>query len=410
MVFNLNSFLISLSTALDCAEQEIMHITTHHSKRCAYMVLRIAQEMGMHHDESFDLCSLALMHDNGITQAFLKQNILNEGSDKNLSLLENLKEHCSIGEDNVKSFPFLTRPKNVILYHHEYLDGSGLYGKKGDEIPLMSQIISLVDDLDINFELLHTTLKNVDEINNFVITRSGKLFHEDIKEAFLRLSTQITFWRDLRDENIISALQDYLPDISVYIEPTELLAITAIFSLIIDAKSEFTAIHSLDLMDKAETISHHYKWDKAKSIKFQMAANLHDLGKLAMPLSILEKTQALSEEEFNTIKEHAYITHAILGNIEGFEEIHEWAASHHERLDGSGYPFGLTAKDLSFESKILASLDVYQALTENRPQRKALSHAQAMHIMHAQVFKGLLDVGIVKTIGEVFADDKKQIA
>lgn len=410
MVFNLNSFLISLSTALDCAEQEIMHITTHHSKRCAYMVLRVAQELQMSDDECFDLCSLALMHDNGITQAFLKQNLLSVGSNKNLPLLEHLKEHCSIGEENVTSFPFLTQPKNVILYHHEYLDGSGLYGKQGDEIPLMAQIISFVDDVDMKFDLVNITFKEVEKITSFINQRSEKLFHRDISAAFLRLSKDISFWRDLRDENIISSLQEYLPNKSIEIDPTELLAITAIFSLIIDAKSKFTALHSLDLMKKAEILSKHYNWDKDRSIKFQIAANLHDLGKLAVPLSILEKNSALTADEFTTIKKHVSITHAILKNISGFEDIHKWASFHHERLDGSGYPFGLTEKELSFEAKVLASLDMYQALTEKRPYREALSHEQSMQIMNAQVFKGLLDEGIVKTIDKVFKDDSQHSA
>lgn len=410
MTFNLNSFLISLSTALDYAEREIMHITTHHSKRCAYIVLRLAQEMGLSKEECFDLCSLALMHDNGITQAFLAQNFLEAGSPNNLPLLEHLKEHCSIGEKNIASFPFLTKPKDVILYHHEYLDGSGLYGKRGEDIPLMAQIICFADDLDMHFDLLHTSVESVDSLYQFVSEYRGQLFREDISDAFMKISQKISFWRDLRDDNIILALKHYLPNFTVDIEPTELLAITAIFSLIIDSKSHFTASHSSDLMDKAALLGEHFKWDREKSIKFQMAANLHDVGKLAMPSSILEKNGPLTPEEFTTIKEHAYITHIILANIEGFQDIHQWASTHHERLDGSGYPFGFIAKELTFESQLLAALDMYQALTENRPYRKAMAHEAGIKIMFEHAQKGLFDLSIIKTLDHVFGEGREHTA
>lgn len=401
MTFNLNSFLIALSTALDYAEHEIMDITTHHSKRCAYIVLRLAQEMGMTQEECFDLCSLALMHDNGITQAFLAQNFLEAGSSNNLPLLEHLKEHCSIGEKNIKDFPFLTSPKNIILYHHEYLDGSGLYGKKGDQIPLMAQVICFADELDLNFDLLHTSVENLDELNQF-ITDKSYLFRKDISDAFLRISKKISFWRDLRDDNIIQALKEHLPHFSIDIKTSELLAMTAVFSRIIDSKSHFTAAHSSDLMDKAALLGNYLTWDQEKTIKFQMAANLHDIGKLAMPSAILEKNGPLSREEFNTIKEHAYISHLILGNIEGFEDIHLWASTHHERLNGSGYPFGYTEEKLCFESKLLATLDMYQALTENRPYRQAMSHEESINIMLESAKNGFLDLGIINTLDQIF--------
>ncbi len=410
MQFNLNSFLIALSTALDYAEREIMHITTHHSKRCAYIVLRMGQELGMTKEECFDLCSLGLMHDNGITQAFLRQTFLEAGSPKNLPLLENLKEHCSIGEENIADFPFLTNPHNVILYHHEYLDGSGLYGKKGDDIPLMSQIICFADELDMHMDLLNITVDNLDELHAFIKERSGTLFREDICEAFFRLSSKISFWRDLRDDNIIFALKQYLPLFTVDIDPTHMLAITAVFSLIIDAKSNFTATHSNELMDKAAMMGEHFKWDTDKKIRFQMAANLHDVGKLAMPSEILEKEGPLTTDEFEQIKEHAYITHTILGSIEGFGDIHSWAAAHHERLDGSGYPFGLKDVELSFESRLLATLDMYQALTEDRPYREAMPHSEAIKLMRANTHEGLLDSHIVDAIDQVFGNKQVHTA
>ena len=403
MKFNLNSFLLATSTALDLVEEEIMQITTNHSKRCAYISLRIAIEMNLTKEECFDLCSLALMHDNGITQAFYNQNWLEAGGDRNLHILEKFSDHCKIGEKNVKNFPFFTSPKNVILYHHEYLDGSGTYGLKGKDIPLMSQIICFADDIDMHFNLLDSSVDGIGAIQSFASENKNKLFDENVVDAFLRLSTKISFWRDLKDEVIIDSITNYLPEIHYDIEPIDLLDISYTFSTIIDAKSSFIASSSNALMLKAKKIAEFLEWDEEKSIYFQVAANLHDIGSLSTPSEILEKDGKLSKEEFEKVKEHANLTHAILGSIDGFDKINQWASEHHERNDGSGYPFGLKGDELSLESKILSCLDMYQALVEERPYREALSHDMAIETLYKQVPKNLFEEHIVELISVVFS-------
>ena len=142
------------------------------------------------------------MHDNGITQAFYNQDWLEAGEKKSLAILEKMADHCKIGEKNVRKFPFLTSPKNVVLYHHEYLDGSGLYGLESEDIPIMSQIICFADDIDMKFDLLDSSITALNGIQSFAKEHKGDLYHEEIVDAFLRLSGKISFWRDLNDENI----------------------------------------------------------------------------------------------------------------------------------------------------------------------------------------------------------------
>ena len=87
-----------------------------------------------------------------------------------------------------------------------------------------------------------------------------------------------------------------------------------------------------------------------------------------------------------------------LGKVKGFEEISEWTYNHHERLDGSGYPRGLKGDELDFNSRLLACLDIYQALGEDRPYRKAMSHEEAMSIMRQMVKDGKIDGEITEDI------------
>lgn len=153
MNLSLNKFLFSISFALDLAESEVKCTSLKHSKRVAYISLKMAEILNLSDEEKFDLCSYSLLHDNGLIESFC--NYTNEFPTPNLDNYFddiNFSEHCTIGEENVKIFPFLTKQENIILYHHENFDGSGLFGKKANEIPIFSQLISFADILDTNFD------------------------------------------------------------------------------------------------------------------------------------------------------------------------------------------------------------------------------------------------------------------
>ena len=113
----------------------------------------------------------------------------------------------------------------------------------------------------------------------------------------------------------------------------------------------------------------------------KIAGNLHDLGKLAMPLEILEKPGKLSADERAVINSHSYYTFKILSRFRDLDSIRRWAAFHHERIDGSGYPFKLDGEDLDSGSRIVAAADVFTALKENRPYRAGMSSKDALAIL-----------------------------
>jgi putative nucleotidyltransferase with HDIG domain len=111
------------------------------------------------------------------------------------------------------------------------------------------------------------------------------------------------------------------------------------------------------------------------------AALLHDLGKLGVPNTILDKPGKLTEEEFALVKEHPRLSREILARIEPFQEMAEIAGAHHERLNGTGYPDQLREPDLSLEAKLVAVADFYRALVEDRPYRRGMSHPEAMAVL-----------------------------
>ena len=151
----------------------------------------------------------------------------------------------------------------------------------------------------------------------------------------------------------------------------------------------------------------YYHFDTTTKYKLLIASDLHDLGKLAISNTILDKPGTLTTEEFETIKMHPVVTRSCLQELSGLEDISNWAGNHHEKLDGSGYPNKLHANELDFPSRLICCLDIYQALREKRPYRNAINHTNAIAILYEMAESGQIDKQIVKDINLVFSIQSK---
>lgn len=403
MLFNLNEFLIALSFALDFVEIDLLGSTSNHGKRTAYISLKLAKQLGLDSKKLYDIVALAILHDNGISEKSLHDKLL-IGDFLNIRKVEGIKEHCSIGEENVSSYPFLTDVKNVIKYHHENYDGTGFFKVKGDEIPLMSQIIHISDAIERNFDLKNNNHNMQNKVLCFINNQKNKMFSTQLVNAFITVANNENFWINLKDDNISNALKSSTPQYTLELTIKDIRSITGVFSKIIDSKSKYTQKHSSDLSNKAALMIDYYNMNHEEGVKLMIAADLHDIGKLAIPNSILDSPNKLTNEEFETIKKHPYLTRLALQGIKGFEDITEWASNHHEKLNGQGYPFGKTSKDLDFNSRLMACLDIYEALIEERPYRYPLSHREAMDILNNMKDKGYIDEKITNDIDYVFGE------
>jgi len=132
----------------------------------------------------------------------------------------------------------------------------------------------------------------------------------------------------------------------------------------------------------------------------EIAGLLHDLGKLVVPNSILEKPAGLTHAEMAVIKQHTYYTFSILSTIGGLQMIAEWGAYHHERLDGKGYPFRRKAHEMNLGARIMAVSDIFTALAEGRPYRKGMKTENINNILQEQASHGIQDAHIVKLLLE----------
>lgn len=388
MEFNIKGLLISASFVLDFIEMDILKNVTNHGLRVAYISLKIGESYNLSKEEKFDLLVFSLLHDIGAVENL-------KAVDK--AKLEKAIEHCIIGEEIIQNFPFHKTYKNVLKYHHENYDGSGFFGKCGDEIPLFSQIISIADFFELNYKE-----NSKDALLKLIQLKEGTQFSKDLINRLMDLTKHLGFWMDIKDAFILTSIENLEMNSIKKYSYEEIKKVTKMFSKIIDSKSEFTKYHSSGLTNKLIAMGKFYGFDEEKIEKLSIAGDLHDIGKLAISNKLLDHNGKLSKEEFETVKKHVYYTRKVLEPLDGFEKITNWAANHHERNDGSGYPFGLTRHQMDFESRLLAALDVYQALTENRPYRTSLSHEKSIDILTKMAEDNKFDLEIIEAIDQVF--------
>jgi putative nucleotidyltransferase with HDIG domain len=147
---------------------------------------------------------------------------------------------------------------------------------------------------------------------------------------------------------------------------------------LVEVKDPYTAGHQRRVAQLAEALAREMAWPEEDVNRVRLAASIHDLGKMYVPSEFLNKPGALNPHEFEIIKLHAQIGHDILQPIRFGFPIHEIVAQHHERLDGSGYPAGLTGEAICREARVIAVADVIEAMSYHRPYRPALGTAVAL--------------------------------
>jgi putative nucleotidyltransferase with HDIG domain len=226
------------------------------------------------------------------------------------------------------------------------------------------------------------THRNADEAIEVARKRSGRWFDPSLVGAAVSLAKSGALWQDLDSEDLVAKVVAMEPEErSVQITEYRLDGICQAFAEVIDAKSPFTYRHSNGVADAAVTIARRMDLGQRTVTFLRRTALLHDIGKLAVPNSILEKPDKPTDEEWQIIRKHPYYTYEILCRISGFEEFSEVAASHHERLDGKGYFRNLTAEQLSLPARVLVVADVFDALAAARPYRDALPLEEVVSIL-----------------------------
>ena len=398
MEINITDVLFSLSFAMDSVENSLLGVHTNHGKRVACLASAIGREAyGLKEQELLELSACCVMHDNALTEYIASE--LNYVPQLTDAAKENFGRHCEIGERNFRLMPFDDSLDNVVLYHHENSDGSGPFGLKEAQIPLYAQLVHFADIVDATFFLGEMGEDKRKRIDAF-LKENASWFNPRIVSAFLKMERPEADM--LSDRRIDASLREIIPDRTMDLSAEQLESISRIFARIVDYKSHFTYTHSRDIAEKAREMGHYYgQSESACNILFAAGA-FHDIGKMAVPTALLDKPGKLTDEEFEEIKKHAYVTWDLLHRIRGMGEITFIASRHHEKLDGSGYSFGIRGDSLTHDERLMCCVDIYQALTEDRPYRRGMKHEDAVRIMKEMAASGVIDAQITKDIDDRF--------
>ncbi len=317
------------------------------------------------------------------------QRILQIAATQHENNREMIELRCDRGASIVRKIGMGEEVADAVRRLDEHWDGSGYPGRlRGHAIPTASRIMGLAQHLDA-----FCSQVGPQKAIEVMLERSGRWFDPEVVRATLALDRSGRLWQQCMpgdsSESAHLAVLQFGPAAGKHLASSSIDQICEGFAEVVDAKSPFTYRHSIGVKDAAIAIGSAMGLSPARLTILRRAALLHDIGKLSVSNTILDKPGKLDADEFNIIKKHSSLSRSILERMPSFREIALIAGEHHEKLDGSGYPFGLDATQLSLESRLLAVADVYGALSEDRPYREELDPLEIARILKAQVPKKL---------------------
>lgn len=423
----LSQVIGALSCALDLTEGQ----PPGHCMRCCWMGFRLGERIGLSDNELRDLYFTLLLKDAGCSsnaerlfelyacdERAAKRDWIRVNSDsleqvarfvfkhaapglglrKRLSHMlallrrgsqfadEVVSTRCERGASIARTLGFGDRVADAIRGLDEHWDGNGRpLHEEGRAIPLGSRIALLTQVADV-FHQTGGMNAALEELRR----RRGTWFDPELVDAFTAMAEEPAFWQPLRTRDFEQRVWELEPGGALLpVDDGRLDAIAVAFAQVVDAKSHFTYGHSERVGYYANVLAEELGMNAAQCRTVCRAGLLHDLGKLGVSNAILDKPGRLTEQEWMQMKHHPTHSETILARIGPFQAIARIAGAHHERLDGTGYPRGLDAADIPLESRIVTTADVFDALTSDRPYRRALPLEKTLDIMESERGRGL---------------------
>jgi HD-GYP domain-containing protein (c-di-GMP phosphodiesterase class II) len=420
----LSNVISALSFALDLTEGQPMG----HAVNCCLLGTRVAEIIGLPESARNDLYYALLLKDAGCSsnaarmyeifggdeiQAkrevktqdwtrvnfeglnYLLRNVKPNGSAMDrMRSLANIVAHrkdqadelmhlrCDRGSQIALKLGFPISVAEAIRALDEHWNGKGgPEGISGEQIPLFARIMSICQTLEV-----FAALNGREEAFAVIEERSGAWFDPELVRVAQELRHDEEFWKHLQDGSAQRLAIEAEPASSAVITSDEQLDnICDAFAEVVDAKSPFTHRHSQGVTHVAAALGTKLGLAAKTMTMLRRAALLHDIGKLSVPNSILDKPGPLTAQEWEVVRLHPYYTQRILEKVQGFEHLAYVASTHHERLDGSGYYRNLRSSQLPLQARVLTMADMWDALTADRPYRAGMPVEKALAIVAKDV-------------------------
>ncbi len=418
----LSEIIGAMSYALDITEGQ----PAGHCVRCCWIGMHIGRQAGLSEDQLWELYYTLLLKDLGcssnaarICELYLTDDLqfkrdfktvgdslpqvlafvfshtglkagLAERFRSVLGILRNGSEiaheliatRCQRGAEIARLLRFPEAVARGIFCLDEHFNGKGKPAAlAGDGIPVYARIALLAQVIDV-FHTADGRSAALAEARG----RAGTWFDPQLVESFEAVAVDEQFWMTLASAEVDNAVVGLVPaGHEVPLDEDYLDDIAAAFGQVVDSKSPYTSGHSARVALYTDMIGEALGLSEQRRRWLRRGALLHDVGKLGVSNSVLDKAGALDRAEWDAVKLHAEYSERILSRITAFAELARVAGAHHERLDGTGYPRGLGADEINIETRIITTADIFDAITAERPYRGAIPIPKALEMMEQTV-------------------------
>jgi HD-GYP domain-containing protein (c-di-GMP phosphodiesterase class II) len=298
--------------------------------------------------------------------------------------LVDLRNHWLAADELTRRLGLGDDVRQSLKESFERWDGKGAVGASGEEVRLTSRLVILADVVTAFY-----TSGGLDAAVTVARQRAGTHFDPDLVDLFCHHSGELMAGLDQASSwNEVLAAE---PSLGRTLSESELDVALRAMGDFADIKSPFTIGHSTSVADLAWAASEDLAQPDDERVAVRRAAWVHDIGRLGVPNSIWDKPGPLNQSETERVHLHPYLTERMLAGTPALARLGAIAVQHHERLDGSGYPRGLTGSATTLSGRILAAADTFATLTEPRPHRAPMSGTDAAALLRQHVSAGLLD-------------------
>jgi HD-GYP domain-containing protein (c-di-GMP phosphodiesterase class II) len=382
-----------MSTALDLAEGR----APGHAQRVTYIAKAVANAIGLAPGDQLACYYAALMHDIGAVPAgaglggytrgderlvFASLPLLSPeeaavgASDSPEMVVERIIDHVIHGGRSSRELGLPAETIKGIVAHHEHWDGNGYpHGLKGEEIPVIGRIVALADQIDGMVEQVGPLLGRRN-LPFWLSQVAGKEADPSLVATLRELASGDLFWLGLFGANLPQELSMSCSRLREA-KGMRLLPFAENMAQLVDSRFAFTIGVSLRVARLSEALGRAAGLSDLRIKQLRIAALLHDIGQLSVSERVMAKPGILSVEELDMLRNHPSYSRDVVAGINGFEDVADWVAAHHERPDGRGYPDGRTLNEIPVEARILAIADAYVAMTSDRPHRPRADEADA---------------------------------
>ena len=382
---NSNCILHIISNMLKMQNVKLMD----HGSRVGYIMAKMLEKEDASEKEITEAYILGLLHDVGAYKTDEIDRLLQFES-------KQVYDHSIYGYLILKLSEVLQGKEDAVLHHHtpwKKLKQMRIENEK------LANMIFLADRVEI---FLRNKKKSID----VELLDKTEYFSDENLKLFFEAEKEFSVQKRLLDGSYINDTEKYL--YQARFSEDEIKRLIRMVAFLIDFRSESTVTHTITMVSAAVAIANIMQLENQVIDEIYTGAYIHDLGKVAIPLEILEKPGRLDYDEMEVMKTHIILTGNIIGGHVN-DNVYKIAMRHHEKLDGNGYPYGIRGEQMSLPEKIVAVADIYSALTGKRSYKDSMPKEKVIDILQQMAEKNQISKEVVQLLIDNYEDIEQQV-